>query len=132
MILIPLASLMGILLGILVAHIAKEELDEGERYIRSLRSFLLLIMLVALFLTLPFPSRIYQLAYGLLLLVITVTEILTKKPFHIPTITPLLLFISLFFVPQEFVLINSSLFLLVGLPLGTEAYHVITQSREKS
>ncbi|MBI2572671.1 hypothetical protein HYV86_02325 [Candidatus Woesearchaeota archaeon] len=132
MILIPLTSLIGIPLGALVGHIAKEELHDAEKYIRTVSSFLFYIMLVSLFLTLPFPSMVYQLGYGLLILTISTTEIVSKKPFYIPSITPLILFISLFFTPPQYLLINSSLFLLAGIPLGSQLYHDATQNSKKS
>ncbi len=128
MILIPIVSLLGLIGGILVAHIAREELHDTHKYIRTLRYFLTLTTLITLVSTLPFPKPYWQIIYALILLTICVIEIRTKWPYHLPIISPLLLFTSLFFLPQELVLIPSSLFLLLGFPLGTEAYDAFQES----
>ncbi len=125
---IPLASLLGLGLGALVAHVAREELEEGRKYIRTVGYFLSLATITALVLTLPFPSKLYQLGFGIILLIINMVEIFTQKPSHIPIVTPLLLFISLFFVPSNLVLIPSSLFLLLGIPIGTQVYDACQKS----
>ena len=128
MILIPIASLLGLIGGIIVAHIAREELYNARKYIRSLRYFLTLTTLVTLVCTLSFPKPYWQIIYALTLLVVSVLEIRLEWPCHLHIISPLLLFTSLFFLPKEIVLIPSSLFLLLGFPLGTEVYDASQES----
>lgn len=106
---------MGIVSGIILAFIAKEELKQGKRYFVLMRN--LLLALIVVFLLYFYYINKYLILIISVLLFLSLSKINLKKDYIVYWLTGIVLL--LVSKNKDFLLIESILIFLYGLPAGT-------------
>ncbi|MDO8511302.1 MAG: hypothetical protein Q7S55_03990 [Nanoarchaeota archaeon] len=114
-VLIPLFSLSGLLAGIVLSHLAREESTVGKKYFILMYRiiFVSLSLSITYFLSFHISVSLVFLAFGLILLAIDF-----KKYFRSMFIIHYLFFLAGYFISGQQLIIAAILFL-YGLPVGT-------------
>ncbi len=124
-VIIPLLSLSGLLGGMLLSYLAREELAEGKRYfVMSYRIlFILLSLVVAYFISSSSSSSsssflTFSIVIIFLFLAIILLLLDLKKSYRVLFLVQYLFFLTGYFVAGKQIIIAVILFL-YGLPVGT-------------
>ncbi len=114
-IIIPLLSLSGLLGGLLLSYLAREELAAGKRYfVISYRILFILLSLVIAYFIISSSLSIY-----IAVLFLFLAKIFDfKKPYRLHFLVQYLFFLTGYFVAGKQIIIAVILFL-YGLPVGT-------------
>ena len=107
----------GLFMGLLLAHIAKEELKQGKKYFVILQKIILILIMIFL------NTKYYILIIASILLIFILKNYLKKQIPEIP-LYYLIFGIIFFFASRNpaILAIQSSLVFLYGLPTGTLYY----------
>ena len=117
-VIIPLLSLSGLLGGLLLSYLAREELAVGKRYfVISYRIlFILLSLVVAYFITSSSLSIYIAMLFLFLAIILLILDF--KKSYRLQFLVQYLFFLTGYFVAGKQIIIAVILFL-YGLPVGT-------------
>lgn len=112
-IVIPFLSLAGLLAGIILSYVAKEELSAGRKYFIIMYRIIFILLVAAITYFLYFPIIIIFLFIAIALLALD-----TKKRYRSMFLLHYLFFLAGYFFSGKQVIIAAILFL-YGLPVGT-------------
>ena len=115
MVLIPLFSLSGLLAGLILSRVAREELASGKKYFILMYRmiFFLLLLSITYFLSSRISVSLVFVAFGVMLLALDFRRYLRSM-----FIIHYLFFLAGYFISVQQLIIAAILFL-YGLPIGT-------------
>lgn len=111
--LIPLISIAGLVAGMILSYVAKEELSAGRRYFVLIYRIIFVILSLVMMYLLSFPLSIVFLLFAIILLIADLKMNHTSW-----FIVHYLFFLSGYFVAGTPLIIAAIIFL-YGLPVGT-------------
>ncbi|GEM_PF-1692757 len=113
---IPLLSLAGLVVGIILSRLAQEELQAGKKYFTLLYRLIFVILSTLLAYYLSLTSVLVAVLAILLFLLLLITDYLQPRPWLF--LVQYIFFIVGYFLSGKKLLIAAILFL-YGLPIGT-------------